>query len=191
MKKMKSKFAEIKKEIEKILPNSPLDFEPIHSKLVLKYVLKLKPDADEALKIAALAHDIERAVTGITEKDLKDYSKIDEFKKEHSIRSSKIISDLMKSNGYDNKVIERVKYLVDNHEFGGKLDAEILKDADSLAFFDYNIPSVFKRNGRERVIEKIKFMYRRLSSKSRKLVDGMKFKDKEISLLVKEAVSQI
>ena len=85
----KSKFTQIKKEIEKILPNSPIDFEPVHSKLVLKYVLKLKPNADEALQIAALAHDIDRAITGITEKDLKDYSKINEFKKEHGARSAK------------------------------------------------------------------------------------------------------
>ncbi len=94
---MKNKFTQIKKEIEKILPNSPLVFEQKHSKLALKYVLKLKPNADEALKIAALAHDMERGITGITEKDMKDYSQINEFKKAHSIRSAKIIAHLMKN----------------------------------------------------------------------------------------------
>jgi len=46
-----TKFDLIKREIESILPNSPLDFELKHSELVLKWVLNLKPDADEALKI--------------------------------------------------------------------------------------------------------------------------------------------
>ena len=69
-------FNLLRKEVEAILPKSPLDFDLIHSGLVLKWVLKLEPDADEALKIAALAHDIDRAITGITEKDLTDYSKI-------------------------------------------------------------------------------------------------------------------
>ena len=41
---------------------------------------------DEALKISALSHDIERAITGMSERDLKDYSKINEYKREHALR---------------------------------------------------------------------------------------------------------
>ena len=84
------KFGLVKKGLKNILPNSPLDFELKHAELVLKWVLKLKPRAGKALKIAAFSHDIDRAVHKITEKDLEDYSKINEFKKEHSIRSAEI-----------------------------------------------------------------------------------------------------
>ncbi len=69
-----NRFNLVKKEIKELLLKSPLKFDPVHSALTLKWLLKLKSNADEALQIAALAHDIERAVTGITEKDLKDYS---------------------------------------------------------------------------------------------------------------------
>ncbi len=51
-----------KKKIEKIIKNSLVTEDPIHSKNTLEWLLKLKPDADEALQIAALAHDIERAI---------------------------------------------------------------------------------------------------------------------------------
>ena len=186
-----SKFDIIKKEIESILPNSPLDFELKHSELVLKWVLNLKPDADEALKIAALSHDIDRAITKITEKDLKDYSKIDEFKKEHSIRSAKFICDILKKHEYSKEIIDKVKHLVENHEFGGDDESNILMDADSLAYFDYNIPSYLKRNGRERAKEKIKFMYKRLSAKAKKLANQIKFKDQKITQLVKESLSEL
>lgn len=186
-----TKFHLIKKEIERILPNSPLDFELKHSELVLKWVLNLKPTADEALKIAALSHDIDRAITKITEKDLKDYSKINEFKKEHSIRSAKFICDILKKHDYPKEIIEKVKHLVENHEFGGDEETDILTDADSLAYFDYNIPSYFKRNGEERAKEKIKFMYRRLSAKAKKLVNQIKFKDQKIANLVKESISKL
>jgi hypothetical protein len=37
-----TKFDLVEKEIESILPNSPLDFELIHAKLVLNWVYKLK-----------------------------------------------------------------------------------------------------------------------------------------------------
>jgi len=184
------KFDSVKKEIESILPDSPIDFELKHSELVLKWVLKLKPDADEALKIAALGHDIDRAISKITETySLKDYSKINEFKKEHSLRSAKVLVDLLKKYGYDKKIIDQVKNLVENHEFGGDEDSDILMTADSLSFFDYNTPFYFKMNGREKTLKKIKFMYVRLSEKGKKLVKEIKFKDKEIEKLVREAIS--
>lgn len=96
-----NKFNSLKEELKKILLKSPLKFDSVHSKLTLKWLLKLKPNADEYLQIAALAHDIERAVTGITEKDLKDYSKIAEFKQQHAIRSANITADLLKKYGYE------------------------------------------------------------------------------------------
>ena len=97
----------------------------------------------------------------------------------------------MKKQDYDQKTIQKVKCLVENHEFGGDSETDVLKDADSIAFFDYNIPFYLKRNGKDRAIGKIKFMYKRLSPKSRKIVDKMKFKNKEITELVKKAVSEI
>ncbi len=179
----------IKKEIEDILPNSPLEFELAHSRLTLKWLIKLKPDADEALRIAAISHDIDRAITGITEKDLKDFSKLDEFKKEHSIRSANIISDLLKKHNYSKKIIEKVKRLVECHEFGGEKESDVLKEADSLAYFDYNIPFYLKRNGIEKTKKKIKFMYDRLSGQSKKFVNDIKFNDKEVNNLVKSVIN--
>lgn len=184
-----NKYDLVRKEIESILPKSPLDFEPVHSKLVLKWVLKLKPDADEALKISALSHDIDRAITGITEKDLKDYTKINEFKKEHSIRSANFICEILEKHNYPKEIINKVRHLVENHECGGDEESNILMDADSMAYFDYNIPSYLKRNGKERTIEKIRFMFSRMSNKAKEMVKVLKFKDKEIASIVKEAIS--
>lgn len=183
-----TKFDLVKKEIESILPNSPLDFELVHAKLVQKWVCKLQPKADEALKIAALSHDIDRAITGITEKDLKDFSKINDFKKEHSIRSAKFICDILKKYNYSSNVIKKIKHLVENHEFGGDTDTNLLTDADSLAYFEYNIPSYLKRNGEERTREKIKFMYNRLSKKAKSLVKNIKFKEGDILKLVESVI---
>ena len=54
---------EIEEEIKSIIKNSPVKEDSLHSEITLRWVLKLEPDADEALKIVALSHDIERAVT--------------------------------------------------------------------------------------------------------------------------------
>lgn len=184
------RFDLLKKDIEDQLPKSPLTFELKHAELTLKWLLKLRTNADEALKIAALAHDIERAVTGITEKDLEDYSKIHEFKKEHAKRSVKITLDMMKKHGYDEQTLQKVGHLIEAHEEGGDEEQTILMEADSLAYFDYNIPHYFERYGKERTKEKIKFMYKRLSDKARKLVKQIKF-NKEMQNLFDEAISEI
>ena len=184
------KFDLLKKDIEELLPKSPLVFDPKHSELTLKWLLKLKPDADEALKISALAHDIERAVTGITEKDLKDYSKIHEFKKEHAKRSAKITLDMMKKYDYNEQTLQKVKHLIESHEEGGDEEQTILMEADSLAYFDYNIPHYFERYGEERTKDKIQFMYKRLSQKARDLVKQIKFSN-EMKELFEEAISEL
>lgn len=183
------KFSQVKKEIAEILPKSPIESDPKHSELAHKWLLKLKPDADEVMQIAALAHDIDRAMTGITDKDCKDPSKMDEFKKEHAIRSAKFISDIMKKHGYDKKIIGKVRHLVEAHEEGGDADQDFIMSADSLAYFEYNIPGYIKRYGKEKTKDKIRFMYGRMPEKAKKIVKEMKFMDKDIGNLFKEAVS--
>jgi len=52
----------VKRKIEEIVKESPVPEDLVHSRNTLEWVLKLDPGADEALKIAALGHDIERAI---------------------------------------------------------------------------------------------------------------------------------
>ena len=185
-----SKFDSLKKEILDIASKSPIPNDVEHSESALRWVLILKPDADETLQIAALSHDIDRGITGITEKDCKDYSKIKEFKKEHAIRSAKFIGELMKEQGYKQPAIEKVKHLVESHEEGGDEEQNILMQADSLAYFELNIPMYLNRYGREQTIKKIQFMYKRLSEKARHSIHQIKFAE-NIKELVEEATSDI
>ncbi len=181
-------FQAIQAEIESILPKSPLDFELVHSRLTLKWAMQIKPSADEALKIAAIAHDIDRAITGITEKDLDNYSKIDKFKQEHADRSAQFISEILQNHQYPIEIIEKVRHLVSRHETGGDEESNVLMSADSLAYFEYNIPSYLNRYGEERTKEKIKFMYNRLAPAAKELIGAINFPDKYISSLVKKSI---
>jgi hypothetical protein len=155
-------------------------------------VLKLKPDADEALKIAALSHDIDRAATKLTEKDLKGVMNPDNYaayKKEHSMRSARFICKLLEKHDYPKSITQKVKHLVENHEFGGDEETNILMDADSIAYFEYNIPSFLKRNGEDKTKKKIRFMYERMSVRAKNLVNKIEYKDKKIASLVEQNTS--
>ena len=52
----------LKNEIKSITSNSQVPEDSIHAQNTLEWLVRLKPDADEALRIAALGHDIERAM---------------------------------------------------------------------------------------------------------------------------------
>ena len=185
------RFEKIKNEVLETLKRSPFEMENIHAQTVHKWVLKLKPDAGESLQIAALAHDIDRAITGIMEKHLKDYSKINEFKKEHALRSAQFISDIMKKHNYSENEINKVRNLVENHEVGGDEEMNILRDADSIAYFEYNIPVYLKHTNIERTKGKIRFMYKRIPENIQGIVKDLNYQDKKIEALVQEAISEI
>jgi hypothetical protein len=179
----KLKFNLVKKELKSLINQSPIKTDLEHSRLTLKFLLKLKPLADEAFQIAALAHDLDRAVTKITEKDLADYTQIKKFKNAHAARSAKFIAEILKKYHYPVKIIRQVKFLIKNHERGGNQATNLLMSADSLAYFKYNIPLYLKRHGEGQTKEKMKFMYQRLSPAAKQLVKQTKFSSKKIKRL--------
>ncbi len=189
-------YKKLEKEIEKIIAKSPVKEDPSHSKSTREWVLVLKPDADEALQIAALAHDIERGF--MTSDALKSVGNImthTHYQMQHSDRSAKIIGGLLRKHDFDKEFdkefIKKVEYLILNHEFGGDSEADILRDADSISFFDNNLPCFFKKyNGKGKVCEnKIKFMYDRMSGKAKRIVKKFKYKNPELNKIFKQIVS--
>jgi hypothetical protein len=189
-----TKFKQIKQEIENIYKNSdcsnPSDREkdPTHSKLTLEWVLKLKPDADDALKIAALGHDIDRAIENRRVKK-EDYDDYDRYKQKHAIESAKVITEFLKKYKCNKNIIRKVRYLIENHEVGGTNEANTLRDADSLTFFNFDINYYLKDKGIEKTKDKIKFMYDRLSNDAKTLVRSIKF-NKRIKVIFRLALKE-
>ena len=174
-------------EIEKAIGQSEIPEDPIHSKNTREWVLRLKPNADIALQIAALGHDIERSIKG--RKVLrKNFSDFNEFKKAHSLNSARILGEILSEYNIDKAIIEEVSELVKYHEIGGNPKVDILKDADSISFFDVNLPFYFQRNAKEEIIFRIKWGYRRLSENSRAIVKSFRYDTGELDLLFQNAI---
>jgi hypothetical protein len=174
-------------EIESIISKSLSKTDLNHARSTKKWLLILKPDADVAMQIAALAHDIERGIynEGGAGELSKDYNK---YKEEHAKRSAKIICDLLRKHKFDQQVIEKVNNIVLSHEVGGEEDIEIVKDADSISFFEENLEHYFERYGRKRTKFKVSFMFERVSVKAKEIIKKFKFKDEELDLIFREIV---
>jgi hypothetical protein len=174
-------------EIERIIGQSEVPEDPIHSKNTREWVLRLKPNADTALQIAALGHDIERS---IKERKVlrKDFSTFNEFKKAHSINSARILRQILSKHDIGKEVVEKITYLVKHHEFGGDPEADILRNGDSISFFDVNLPFYFRRTSKEDVASRIKWGYARLSGESRDVVKSFKYDNLELDSLFQNVI---
>ena len=128
--------------------------------------------ADEALLISAVAHDIERAYRKDDVKKIISSGFLSKkFLRLHQERGAEIISDFLKTKKANQRLIEKVKQLVSKHEEGGNEDQNLLKDADSLSFFECNVNKFLGKaetKGKEYVKEKFEWMYTRITSKKAK-----------------------
>jgi len=146
-----------------------------HFERTVYWVQQLKPDADEALLIATIAHDIERAFgdpghSEIAEKGFRD----EKYLTYHQERGAEIIADFLQQQSADEKLIKRVKMLISKHEVGGDIDQDVLRDADSVSFFENNadhfVTQFAPKFGKEKVKDKFNWMFNRISDEKAKKI---------------------
>ena len=176
--------------IRSIIEGSPVPEDLEHSANTLEWLLRLDPHADEALRIAALGHDVERAVSSrrINKADFKSF---DEFKAAHAMNSARILAEILEECSVEKSVIKEVFRLVCLHETGGDERSDLLKDADSLSFFDVNLPYYFARNSVDATFERGVWGYKRLTRKSRETVKKFKYADERLGILVQEIAGAV
>lgn len=184
----KKEFDKIKEDLAEIIRKSPIAWDLKHAELVLHWLLVLKPDSDLELQTAAFGHDMERGITGITNKDLKDMNNYEKDRSEHAERSTKYMIELLEKHKCQKTEIEKISRIVKNHELGGDEEIDALRDADSIAWFDDAAPNYLKRNGLEKTKFKVNYMFDRISNqKAKEIILNLEYNDPEIRKLVDES----
>jgi uncharacterized protein DUF4202 len=177
-----------KQQIRAIISKSSVPEDPRHADNVLAWLLKLKPDADAALQVAALAHDIDRADerTKIKRADFDDY---DQFKAAHAHHSATILKQILHKCQVEQSIIDNACQLVEQHEVGGDPRSDLLKDADSISYFEVNMPLYFQREGYEETLYRCIWGYQRLSPKMQEVCQNITYSHDILNKILKEAVS--
>ena len=180
-------FQCVARRIREVIAGSTVPEDPGHSRNTLRWLLELDPEADVALRIAALGHDIDRAVEArkVQRRDFADY---DAFKAAHARNGAAMVREILRECGVgDDALTREVHRLVCAHEVGGDARSDLLKDADSLSYFDVNLPRYFEREGWEETRRRCAWGYLRLSVRARSIVANMEFGD-PLSQLVNEGI---
>jgi len=131
----------------------------------LDWLDRIAPGAPEAVRIATLTHDMERAFGGPDAIPIVMNDRA--YEKAHSDRSARIVGEWLRENGGPAGLVEDVEDLIRVHEWGGWPDANLVQAADSLSFLETNIDLMisFVANGKYpfAVIDaKIDEMYHRI-----------------------------
>lgn len=136
-----------------------------------EWLRRINPDATEAMLLAALTHDMERAFPGPDSPE-QDRSKGPDdpiYIEAHSIRSARFVTAFLSLEQAPNDLLIAVGQLVRMHEVGGTPEANWVQAADSLSFLDVNVDAFLEHVGAARnplaleyVRAKIDWMYNRI-----------------------------
>jgi hypothetical protein len=176
-----------KRKIRAVVSKSGVPEDPVHAENVLDWVLQLRSDSDEALQIAALSHDIDRA--DVRRKVRRtDFNNYDAFKAAHANNSAKILKEILHECHVDQSIIDEACRLVERHEVGGDMRSDLLKDADTISFFEVNMPLYFQREGYEETLKRCIWGYHRLSPKGKDICRNMTYPQYPLVKILKEAI---
>ena len=132
----------------------------------LEWLDRVASDSGEAVRLATLTHDMERAFPGPDSPVMKGLGDA-AYNAAHAARSARIVGAWLRDHGADQALIADVEALIRAHEDGGWPDADAVQAADSLSFLDTNIDLFigFVSSGKhttQDVRKKFEYMYDRI-----------------------------
>ena len=176
-----------KQKIRAVIAGSEVPEDPLHAENTLAWLLKLKPESDKTLQVAALGHDIERAL-GIRKVKRGDFPDYDAFKAAHARNSAEILREIMEDCGMSQEMASEVYLLVCRHETGGDPRADLIKNADGVSYFHVNMPLYYQREGWEETKRRCIWGYGRLSAQAKRIVENIAYTDEKLTKLLREAI---
>ena len=146
-----------------VIENYP--YNSTHLLKSLEWLDRIAPDASEAVRLATLTHDMERAFGGPDAIPIIMNDRA--YEEAHSNRSARIVGEWLRANGAPGGLASDVEDLIRVHEWGGSPDANLVQAADSLSFLETNIDLMlgFVKTGkysRADIASKIDQMYERI-----------------------------
>ena len=176
-----------KQKIRAVIAGSRVPEDPRHADNTLEWLLRLEPDAGDALQLAALAHDIDRAIEEIKVRRAA-FDDYDAFKAAHARNGAEILRPILNACGVARDIVDEACRLVEVHEVGGDPSSDLLKDADSISYFDVNLLLYYQREGWAETKRRSLWGYRRLSARARKIVENISYGEEAMIRLLQEVI---
>lgn len=114
-----------------------------------EWLRRIDPDASEAMLLATLTHDMERAFPGPDSPRQDPALGPDDpvYNQAHSERSARMVSAFLCGQHAPEALVTEIADLIRVHEFGGWPAADEVQAADSLSFLEVNVDLFLHRAG--------------------------------------------
>jgi hypothetical protein len=159
---MTALLAKARAWVEEIHPHA------LHLLRTETWLLELDGDAGEALRLAAVLHDIERAFPDADAgwDSARDWDS-PAYNRWHQDRCARIASGWLSEQGAPDSLVAEADALIRVHEEGGWREADLLQAADSLSFIETMTPLIRDwitdaRTTPESALAKLEHMYERV-----------------------------
>lgn len=136
--------------------------EQAHAELVSEWVLRLRPEASEALRLAARAHHVRR-----WEIARSDYPEgragYHRWRKALHAHHAGVLTRILTEAGYDAATIERAGVLVRKQGLGRDEEVQVLEDALCLVFLETQFRELAERLEEEKLLDVTRKTLRKMS----------------------------
>jgi hypothetical protein len=136
--------------------------EQAHAELMTAWVKRLRPDASEALLLAARAHHIRRwTVARDSYPDGRaGYLR---WRRDLHERHAADVGAILRTAGYDDATVGRVQDIVRKRNLNRDADVQVLEDALCLVFIETQFEALAVKLDREKMVDVVRKTLRKMS----------------------------
>lgn len=166
----------------------PQPRELVYATRLTNWVLRLHPDASEALKLAARCQHLCRWAIPRREypMDRAGYLKWrTELKKFHAEKSGQILHEV----GYDEEVVSQVQALNLKKNFPNDADSRVLEDALCLVFLQYQLTELAAKTDDEKMLNALRKSWNKMTGQARTEALKLSYSPRELEL-IQQALAQ-
>ena len=161
----------------KVLPK-----EQTHAEMATRWVERLRPDAPEALLIAARAHHIRR-----WERPRADYPAGRQgylrWRRDLQVFHAETAGAILAAESYDAETIERVGTIIRKRGLGRDKDVQAFEDALSLVFLETQLREFTPTQDEDKVVNILRKTWRKMSPAARTAALAFEFDPQDLRLI--------
>lgn len=161
--------------------------ELVYAQWLTDWVLRLCPEASEALQLAARCQHICRWMIPRNSYPMTRAGYLrwrEELKRFHANKSSEILREA----GYPEEMIERVRELNLKKNLGEDPECQVLEDALCLVTLQYQLGDIMDKTEPDKMVAILQKTWKKMSPAAQKEALGVSFSDREKKLLARAGI---
>lgn len=162
--------------------------ELLYAQRITSRLTDFAPDASEVVRLAARCQHIGRWEIP-REKYPMDRKGYLQWRNEEKIHHARIAEKILSNTGYDQEIIEKVKFLVLKKELHSNADTQLLEDVVCLVFVEYYLDDFAAKHDDDKVVDILKKTLKKMSAAGKAALSRLNLTPK-IAPLIRRAATQ-